>query len=129
MTADGVVHPAILGPRLTGHGATSRIDDTDAGLLDGDQRFDRAVGPMQFIPSTWTVVGVDADGDGRRDPQDIDDASLATAVYLCSGTDDLATRRGPAGRRAPLQPQRGVRRPRARHHGRLPPRRPGAVPA
>jgi len=94
MTADGVVHPAILGPRLTGHGATSRISDTDAGLLDGDQRFDRAVGPMQFIPSTWTVVGVDADGDGRRDPQDIDDASLATAVYLCSGTDDLATRAG-----------------------------------
>ena len=94
MTADGVVHPAILGPRLTGHGATSRIDDTDAGLLDGDTAVDRAVGPMQFIPSTWTVVGVDADGDGRRDPQDIDDASLATAVYLCSGTDDLATSAG-----------------------------------
>ena len=94
MTADGVVHPEILGPRLTGRGATSRIGDTDAGLLDGDQRYDRAVGPMQFIPSTWTVVGVDADGDGRRDPQDIDDASLATAVYLCSGSDDLATRAG-----------------------------------
>ena len=94
MTADGVVHPAIYGPQLTGKGATSRIDDTDAGLLDGDQRFDRAVGPMQFIPSTWTVVGVDADGDGRRDPQDVDDASLATAVYLCSGDDDLATRAG-----------------------------------
>ena len=94
MTADGVVHPAILGPRLTGSGSFSRIDDTDAGLLDGDRRFDRAVGPMQFIPSTWTVVGVDADGDGRRDPQDIDDASLATGVYLCSGDDDLATRAG-----------------------------------
>ena len=94
MTADGVVHPAILGPQLTGRGATSRIDDTDAGLLDGDERFDRAVGPMQFIPSTWTLVGVDADGDGRRDPQDIDDASLATGVYLCSGTDDLATQAG-----------------------------------
>ena len=94
MTADGVVHPAIYGPRLSGKHSTSRIDDTDAGLLDGDTRFDRAVGPMQFIPSTWTVVGVDADGDGRRDPQDIDDASLATAVYLCSGDADLATRAG-----------------------------------
>ena len=94
MTADGVVHPAIYGPRLTGQGSFSRITDTDAGLLDGDQRFDRAVGPMQFIPSTWTVVGVDADGDGRRDPQDIDDASLATGVYLCSGDDDLATAAG-----------------------------------
>ena len=46
---------------------------------------------MQFIPSTWSVVGVDADGDAQRNPQDIDDAALATAVYLCSGDDDLAT--------------------------------------
>ena len=52
---------------------------------------------MQFIPSTWSVVGVDADGDAQRNPQDIDDASLATAVYLCSGDDDLAT---DAGQRA-----------------------------
>ena len=52
---------------------------------------------MQFIPSTWSVVGVDADGDGVRNPQDIDDAALGTAVYLCSGSDDLGT---DAGRRA-----------------------------
>ena len=49
---------------------------------------------MQFIPSTWSVVGVDADGDGERNPQDIDDAALATAVYLCSGKDDLGTTEG-----------------------------------
>ncbi len=49
---------------------------------------------MQFIPSTWQVVKVDADGDGKRNPQDIDDASLATAVYLCSGSDNLGTRQG-----------------------------------
>ena len=84
---------------------------------------------MQFIPSTWTVVGVDADGDGRRDPQDIDDASLATAVYLCSGSRRPGDPGRPAGRRAPLQPQLGLRRPGDRHHGRLPPRRPGAVQA
>ena len=46
---------------------------------------------MQFIPSTWSIVGVDADGDAKRNPQDIDDAALATAVYLCSGKDDLST--------------------------------------
>ena len=46
---------------------------------------------MQFIPSTWSVVGVDADGDGVRNPQDVDDAALGTAVYLCSGADDLGT--------------------------------------
>ena len=67
--------------------------------------YDRAVGPMQFIPSTWSVVGVDADGDGQRNPQDIDDAALATAVYLCSGDDDLSTDAGPARRGLPLQPQ------------------------
>ncbi len=49
---------------------------------------------MQFIPSTWTVVGVDGDGDGRRDPQDVDDAALGTAVYLCSGSEDLSTTAG-----------------------------------
>ena len=52
---------------------------------------------MQFIPSTWSVVGVDADGDGVRNPQDVDDAALGTAVYLCSGSDDLGT---DAGRQA-----------------------------
>ncbi len=49
---------------------------------------------MQFIPSTWDIVGVDADGDGQKNPQDIDDAALATAVYLCAGTQDLSTTEG-----------------------------------
>ncbi|MGA8256792.1 MAG: hypothetical protein WB767_09480, partial [Nocardioides sp.] len=40
---------------------------------------------------TWSAVGVDADNDGVRNPQDIDDAALGTAVYLCSGTNDLGT--------------------------------------
>jgi hypothetical protein len=94
---DGVARPGIYGMRLDGTRGTARISDSDAGELDHDMRFDRAVGPMQFIPSTWRVVGVDADGDGDRNPQDIDDAALGTAVYLCAGTDDLAT---DAGRRA-----------------------------
>ncbi len=91
---DGVASPAIIGPVLDGSHATSLVRDTDAGLLDGDARFDRAVGPLQFIPSTWGSVGVDGDGDGTRDPQDIDDAALGAAVYLCSGEEDLATQRG-----------------------------------
>ncbi len=92
----GIARPGIFGPVLDGTHGTTEIRDTDAGQYDGDTRFDRAVGPMQFIPSTWAIVGVDADSDGRRDPQDIDDASLGSAVYLCSGTDDLGT---DAGRR------------------------------
>jgi hypothetical protein len=94
LTADGISTPGIYGPELNGRNGTQAIADTDAGQLDHDTKFDRAVGPMQFIPSTWSVVKVDADGDGIRNPQDIDDASLATAVYLCSGTDNLSDRKG-----------------------------------
>jgi membrane-bound lytic murein transglycosylase B len=91
---DGVAQPGIYGIALDGTRNTQRITDTDAGQYDSDEKFDRAVGPMQFIPSTWSVVGVDGDNDGRRDPQDIDDAALATAVYLCSGDDDLSAEQG-----------------------------------
>jgi membrane-bound lytic murein transglycosylase B len=93
----GVAAPGIYGPALDGTKSTALISDTDAGQYDADTSFDRAVGPMQFIPSTWSVVGVDADGDGVRNPQDVDDSALGTAVYLCSGEDDLST---PAGRQA-----------------------------
>jgi hypothetical protein len=41
-----------------------------------------AVGWMQFLPSTWSEYGVDADGDGSRDPYDPDDAICAAARYL-----------------------------------------------
>ena len=94
---DGLAQPGIYGVALNGKSDTARILDTDAGRIDNDTRFDRAVGPMQFIPSTWAVVGVDGDSDGRRNPQDIDDAALAAAVYLCSGDEDLS---GEAGQRA-----------------------------
>ena len=111
--------PASSASPLDGSNGTAEITDTDAGQYDNDQKFDRAVGPMQFIPSTWSVVGVDGDGDGKRNPQDIDDAALATAVYLCSGDDDLGTDAGPGVGGLPLQPQRRVRRPGAVDHGRL----------
>jgi membrane-bound lytic murein transglycosylase B len=97
LTDEGVSSPGIYGIPLDGSNGTAKISDTDAGELDNDGVFDRAVGPMQFIPSTWSVVGVDGDGDGVRNPQDIDDAALATAVYLCSGDEDLSTE---AGRRS-----------------------------
>ncbi|GAA1968369.1 hypothetical protein GCM10009798_31070 [Nocardioides panacihumi] len=94
LSADGRATPAIVGPSLTGLAGTMLVTDTDGGRLDGDTRFDHAVGPMQFLPSTWATVGVDADGDGQRDPQDINDAALAAGVYLCSGPEDLATGAG-----------------------------------
>jgi len=97
LDGNGISRPGIYGIPLDGRNGTQKIADTDAGQFDHDPQYDRAVGPMQFIPSTWSVIGVDGDNDGKRNPQDIDDAALATAVYLCSGKEDLS---GAAGQRA-----------------------------
>lgn len=88
LNGQGVAVPGIYGPQLNGVG-TAEIKDTDNGVLDGDAVYDRAVGPMQFIPGTWRVMGTDGDGDGAKNPQDIDDAAMATAVYLCAGDTNL----------------------------------------
>jgi membrane-bound lytic murein transglycosylase B len=39
---------------------------------------------MQFLPSSWERWAADGDGDGARDPQDLDDAAAAAAGYLCA---------------------------------------------
>ena len=90
----GTVRPGIYGIPLNGSNDTAVIRDSDGGAYDRDVTWDRAVGPMQFIPGTWKVVGVDANGDGRKDPQNLADAATATAVYLCSGPGDLSTDAG-----------------------------------
>ncbi|TXS47835.1 lytic transglycosylase domain-containing protein [Streptomyces sp. t39] len=87
--AAGTTLSPILGPVLDGNGFAS-IPDTDGGAYDGDDRWDRAVGPMQFIPSTWARWGQDANRDGRRDPNNIHDAALAAGRYLCAGDRDLS---------------------------------------
>jgi hypothetical protein len=43
-----------------------------------------AEGPMQFLPSTWAMYGVDADGDGKADIMDPVDAVFSAARYLCA---------------------------------------------
>lgn len=80
--ADGVAVPPILGPALDG-GEYDAIADSDGGALDGDPSGDRAAGPLQFIPGTWAEWGADGNGDGRADPQQLDDAALAAGRYLC----------------------------------------------
>lgn len=85
---DHVVTPGVYGPPLTG-GAFARIADSDGGRLDGSSAYDRAVGPMQFIPTTWAMWGTDADGDGRADPQNVYDAAASAARYLCAGGRNL----------------------------------------
>jgi membrane-bound lytic murein transglycosylase B len=41
-----------------------------------------AEGWMQFIPSSWATYGVDANGDGVKDPYNPEDAIFAAARYL-----------------------------------------------
>ena len=93
LLADGRSDPPIVGVAL--NDAPGRdiglVRDTDDGALDGDATYDRAVGPMQFLPGTWAVWGSDGDGDALRDPYDIDDAALAAARYLCASGTDLRT--------------------------------------
>jgi Transglycosylase SLT domain len=94
--SDGVSRPAILGPVLNGAGAFAAIHDSDNGTMDGDKIWDRAVGQMQFLPSTWRAIARDGDGNGTKDPNDIDDAALGAAVYLCGAGGSLANPSGMA---------------------------------
>ncbi|MFF5764328.1 lytic transglycosylase domain-containing protein [Streptomyces tanashiensis] len=87
--ANGTASPPILGPALNGNGFAN-ITDTDDGAFDGDKIHDRAVGPMQFIPSTWATWGQDANSDGKKDPNNIYDAAQAAGLYLCANDRNLA---------------------------------------
>jgi membrane-bound lytic murein transglycosylase B len=78
----GVTSAPIVGVALNGEGF-QEIPDTDAGAVDGDTEWDRAVGPMQFVPATWAAWATEANGDGVPDINNIDDASLSAAEYLC----------------------------------------------
>ncbi|MFF9014181.1 lytic transglycosylase [Streptomyces sp. NPDC014870] len=89
--ANGKTLSPILGPQLNGVGFAN-ISDTDDGAFDGDATHDRAVGPMQFIPSTWATWGQDANGDGLKDPNNIYDAAQAAGMYLCANNRDLAVK-------------------------------------
>lgn len=86
--ADGEVTPPIIGVALNGNGVLA-VADTDGGALDGDRTWDRAVGPMQFIPSTWDRYAQDGNLDGVLDPNNIDDATASAASYLCLTGGDL----------------------------------------
>lgn len=95
LQVDGTVFPPIIGIPLDGTNGTAEIRDTDGGTFDGDTVYDRAVGPMQFIPSTWETSGVDASGDGLADPHNAIDAIHAAAGYLCAvGADHPTNIRG-----------------------------------
>lgn len=85
LTIDGVAQPGIYGE------SSKRVADTDHGTIDKDSASDRAVGPMEIMPGIWSKLAVDSDTDGKKNPQDIDDAAATAGVFLCSGTGDLST--------------------------------------
>ncbi|MEU4489186.1 lytic transglycosylase domain-containing protein [Streptomyces purpurascens] len=87
--ADGTTLSPILGPQLDGNGF-ALIRDTDDGAYDGNSSYDQAVGPMQFIPSTWAWAGRDGNDDGKKDPNNVYDAALAAGHYLCRFDWDLS---------------------------------------
>ncbi|MGW5049079.1 lytic murein transglycosylase [Streptomyces griseoluteus] len=92
VTADGTTISPIIGPQLDGNGF-ALIKDTDHGAYDGNSSYDQAIGPMQFIPSTWAWAGRDGNGDGKADPNNVYDAALAAGHYLCRNGWDLSTER------------------------------------
>jgi len=92
LTEAGLPDKPIIGPALDGTNGTRPIAATEESTqLHGDTEWDHAVGPFQFLTSSWQIYGVDADGDGEDDPFDIDDAALAAANHLCDDERDLAT--------------------------------------
>jgi hypothetical protein len=80
----------ILGPRLDGSPGVAAVPDTDQGALDSDTVWDRAVGPMQFIPSTWRSFSVDGNGDGVANPNNIYDSTVTAGLYLCASGVNLS---------------------------------------
>ena len=63
--------------------------DTDQGVIDTDPKLDHAVGPMQFIPSTWQKWGIDGNNDGIVNINNIYDEAFAAGRYLCAAAGDL----------------------------------------
>jgi membrane-bound lytic murein transglycosylase B len=85
LLANGDTSKPIVGIPLDGTRSTAVISDTDHGQYDGDAVYDRAVGPMQFIPSTWARWKADGNGDGATNPNNMYDATDGAAHYLCAG--------------------------------------------
>ncbi|WP_306306498.1 lytic transglycosylase domain-containing protein, partial [Nocardia veterana] len=77
--AAGTTIGTIYGPALDGTLPGNEV------IKAADGNFVRAVGPMQFLPGTWSLYASDGNGDGVADPNNVFDASLAAGKYLCSG--------------------------------------------
>ena len=90
LTVDGRSEPPIIGVALDGVGPVAAIRSTpESAQWHGDPTWEHAVGPMQFLRSSWEPWAADGDGDGVMDPHDLDDAAATAARYLCASGHDL----------------------------------------
>ncbi|MGB3770761.1 MAG: lytic transglycosylase domain-containing protein [Rhodococcus sp. (in: high G+C Gram-positive bacteria)] len=90
----GNVAPDLRALKLSDPAPAGAIPDTDGGRYDGSPTEDLPMGPMQFLPSRWEQWSTDANNDGVSDADNIDDASLSAARFLCATGGDLSTPEG-----------------------------------
>ncbi|MCQ4080812.1 hypothetical protein NGB36_09410 [Streptomyces sp. RB6PN25] len=90
---NGTTLRPILGPVLDGSNGYAAIPNVYGTQWGQSGVWARAVGPMQFIPSTWARWG------GGGDPSNVNDAALAAGRYLCADGRNLST---PAGLRSAI---------------------------
>jgi hypothetical protein len=98
---------AAIGRVESDHGRAAGAQLGEDGVSTQTRGAPGGLGPMRFFPTVWQVVAVDGDGDGVRNPHDIDDAALAVAVYLCAPGEDLSD---PAAMRAAVRGYDDARR-------------------
>jgi hypothetical protein len=81
---NGTTLRPILGPELNGGNGFAALPAINGGEWTGDPVWQRAVGPMQFLPSTWLEWG------NGGNPNNVYDAALAAGRYLCADGRDLS---------------------------------------
>jgi cell wall-associated NlpC family hydrolase len=87
--ASGDTTPPIVGVALDGGGTAAVPVPRSGSPWHGDRVWDHAVGPMQFITTTWAAWGIDASGDGNASPHNAYDAIATAGRFLCNNRDQL----------------------------------------
>jgi membrane-bound lytic murein transglycosylase B len=85
---DGRPSRPVVGPSLDGADGLAALP---ASGPRGTSGWQRALGPLQFLQSSWARWRADGDRDGVEDVDDLDDAAYAAGRYLCAGGADLTT--------------------------------------
>ena len=84
LAANGDTYPPILGPPLDGSGGNAALPQPpNLPYYDGPGPWEQAVGPMQFIPTSWATSGLVGGSNSTPDPNNVFDAAMGAANYLC----------------------------------------------